>query len=451
MWNSYLLRVKDFIESRQLLQRNRFYIVALSGGSDSVALLCMMRELGYRIVAAHCNFQLRGEEAYNDERFCETLCAQFNIPFHRIHFDTQTYSQLHHVSIEMAARELRYQYFENLREDVAAEGILVGHHQDDSVETILMNFIRGTGIDGLLGIQAKKGRIIRPLLCLTQNEIYDYLSTKRQAYVLDQSNLIDNVVRNRIRLNIIPLLQEINSSASQNIIATSKRLSQVSELFHQAILQNIEAVTKEKTDDATLLDLEQLQHLTAQEYTLFYLLRNFNFSPETIAQISLHLNASTGKRWLSKTHVASINRSYLMIEKRCVADLQQSLVIPEEGNYIWNANLKFTFAQQLISPTFQPSRAANEATLDADKVRFPLKIRYARQGDRFTPFGMQGSKLLSDFLTEKKFSLNKKQQQLVIEDSAGTLVWIVGLRTSQCACINYQTRKVLRICCIHAD
>ncbi len=305
MWNSYLLRVKDFIESRQLLQRDRLYIVALSGGSDSVALLCMMRELGYCIVAAHCNFQLRGEEAYNDERFCETLCAQFNIPFHRIHFDTQTYSQLHHVSIEMAARELRYQYFENLREDVAAEGILVGHHQDDSVETILMNLIRGTGIDGLLGIQAKKGRIIRPLLCLTQNEIYDYLRAKRQAYVLDQSNLIDDVVRNRIRLNIIPLLQEINSSASQNIMATSKRLSQVSELFHQAILQNIEAVTKEKTDDATLLDLEQLQHLTAQEYTLFYLLRNFNFSSETIAQISSHLHAPTGKRWLSKTHVAA--------------------------------------------------------------------------------------------------------------------------------------------------
>ena len=140
-----------------------------------------------------------------------------------------------------------------------------------------------------------------------------------------------------------------------------------------------------------------------------------------------------------------------MIEKRCVADLQQALVIPEEGNYIWNANLKFTFTQQLISPTFQPSRAANEATLDADRVRFPLKIRYARQGDRFTPFGMQGSKLLSDFLTEKKFSLNKKQQQLVIEDGAGTLVWIVGLRTSQCACIHHQTRKVRRICCIHAD
>ena len=234
-------------------------------------------------------------------------------------------------------------------------------------------------------------------------------------------------------------------------MTTSKRLSQVSELFQQAIQQNIEAVTKEKTDDATLLDLEQLQHLTAQEYTLFYLLRNFNFSPETIAQISSHLHALTGKRWLSKTHVASINRSYLMIEKHCVTDLQQSLLIPEEGSYIWNSNLKFTFTQHPVSSTFQPSRAANEATLDADKVKFPLKIRYARQGDRFTPFGMQGSKLLSDFLTEKKFSLNKKQQQLVIEDSTGRLIWIVGLRTSQYVCTNHQTRQVLRICCFHAD
>ena len=192
-------KVADFIAKQGLLRREGLYLVALSGGADSVALLLILKDLGYRIEAAHCNFHLRGEESNRDEEFVKELCKEKAIPLHLIHFDTKEYAALHQVSIEMAARELRYGYFRQLRQDIGAEKVCVAHHRDDTVETLLMNLMRGSGVHGLTGIRANYGEIVRPLLAVSRQEIVDYLHSIGQPYVTDSTNLVDDVLRNKIR------------------------------------------------------------------------------------------------------------------------------------------------------------------------------------------------------------------------------------------------------------
>ena len=212
-----------------------FILVALSGGADSVCLLMAMKRLGYAIEAIHCNFHLRGAESDRDEEFCKSLCEREQIPFHTVHFDTKTYAEVHKISIEMAARELRYNYFEQLRKAIDAEAILVAHHMNDSVETLLMNLIRGTGIHGLQGIKPRNGNIIRPLLCVSRKEIVEWLGEIGQDYVTDSTNLEDDVTRNKLRLNIIPLLEEINPAASENIAKTALRMVEAGKVFDDSM------------------------------------------------------------------------------------------------------------------------------------------------------------------------------------------------------------------------
>ena len=220
MWS----KVESYINTHKLLDINKLYLVALSGGADSVALLLLLKEHGYNIHAAHCNFHLRGEESDRDEKFCVALCEQMNIELHRVHFDTETYAELHKVSIEMAARELRYRWFEQLRQDIGAAGICVAHHRDDSVETVLLNLVRGTGIHGFVGILPRNGYIVRPLLCVSRAEIENFLHTRNQDYVTDSTNLESNVKRNRIRLEILPLLKTLNPSISDSIQQTAENI-----------------------------------------------------------------------------------------------------------------------------------------------------------------------------------------------------------------------------------
>ena len=221
-----LQQVAGFIARNQLLAADNKYIVALSGGADSVALLLIMKALGYDVEAAHCNFHLRGKESERDENFCVSLCESLGIILHRIHFDTLTYAQLHKVSIEMAARDLRYSYFEQLRRDINADAICVAHHKDDNVETILLNLVRGTGMNGLTGISPRNGFILRPLLCIGREDILEYLEAENQDYVTDSSNLVDDVQRNKIRLNVLPLLENVNPAVKDNILTMARWIAE---------------------------------------------------------------------------------------------------------------------------------------------------------------------------------------------------------------------------------
>ena len=444
MLSSFAQKVKAFIAENQLLQPGSTYLLALSGGCDSVALLRIMIELNYHVAAVHCNFQLRNAESKRDEMFCEGLCRSLKVPFHRVYFDTKAYASLHHVSIEMAARELRYDYFEKLRKDISADDILVAHHQDDNIETALLNLIRGTGIQGLLGMKPKNGHIIRPLLSVSRKEIEQYLSSIHQDYVTDSSNLVADVMRNKIRLEVIPLLKTLNPSVSDNISATIKHLNEASNVLDSALENGQKRVVSVNKQNRIAINIEALQKEVSPEYILYSVLSNYSFSSAQIENIAQSLNASTGKRWYSKTHELVKDRETLLIATR-TQPTTKVLRVPEEGLFVWNEHIKFKINLSEITSCFEPSREPKQVTLDGEIIAFPLMIRHIKQGDRFQPFGMNGSKLVSDLLTNLKYSIIDKQQQLIVEDAHGHILWVVGVRVDQRFAVTKNTKRILTL------
>lgn len=424
------------------------FLVALSGGADSVCLLMAMKRLGYAIEAIHCNFRLRGAESDRDEEFCKSLCEREQIPFHTVHFDTKTYAEVHKISIEMAARELRYNYFEQLRKAIDAEAILVAHHMNDSVETLLMNLIRGTGIHGLQGIKPRNGNIIRPLLCVSRKEIVEWLGEIGQDYVTDSTNLEDDVTRNKLRLNIIPLLEKINPAASENIAKTALRMVEAGKVFDDSMNGIVKDITLGSTDDWVYIDKEKLQVSPSKEYALHTILSPYHFSPAQIEEIALSDYSQSGKSWESSTYQLVVDRKALLLRKKNVNECRP-FRIPETGTYVIsetkNETERISIKEVVVDDVFKISKERDTVTLDAEKVRFPLTIRRVEKGDRFIPFGMKGSKLISDYLTDRKKNVFEKQNQLVLLDANDNVLWLVGERPDARCCITENTIKALTI------
>lgn len=431
-----LNKVRQYISEHRLLDADKRYLVALSGGADSVCLLLVLKQLGYQVEAAHCNFLLRGDESNRDEAFAQTLCNEHDIPFHVIHFDTRTYAQLHKVSIEMAARDLRYQYFENLRRDIQAEGICVAHHQDDSVETILMNLLRGTGIHGLSGIKPRNGFILRPLLCVSRKEIEAWLAGQHQTYVTDSTNLEADVVRNKLRLNVIPQLQAITPSAVGNILQTAQHISEATTVYDHYMQEAIGRLV-----DNDSITINTLLQEPSPESILHQWLSTYGFPSALIQSIWNSVATSqSGAEWYSSTHQLTICRGKLIVEPKQAE--RPTLRIPETGVYIYDDNTKIRLSTKeganiIPTPTI--------ACLDAEKVKFPVILRPVEKGDRFTPYGMKGSKLISDYLTDIHLSVFEKRRTLVLCQSDGTILWLAGYRPDAHFCVTSSTHSTLII------
>ena len=443
-------KVETFIRQQHLLQSDGRYLVALSGGADSVCLLLVLKQLGYFVEAIHCNFHLRGEESDRDEDFCRSLCAEKQIPLHLVHFDTREYAQLHKVSIEMAARQLRYHHFARLCHDLGFDGVCVAHHQDDVAETVLMNLIRGTGIKGLSGIKPKIQQrlrvgvkagistnltVIRPLLCVTRDEIEHFLKEIGQDYVTDSTNLVPDVLRNKIRLQVLPLLDEIAPSASRNIVETAENVAFAEEFLDQAVSGMMEELKDEGS-----IPVSKIKN----EYLLFRILSDYGFTSVQIKQIYAHLDAPTGTEFRSESHVIVFDRGRLLIEE-VEKNPFHEMRIPEEGTYILDETAKLRIERMSKPEGYEIPRSSDVIALDADRLQLPLTVRLPKEGDRFTPFGMRGSKLVSDFLTDQKLSLLEKRRQLIILDSTGRILWVVGLRPDNHFRITGSTRTILRL------
>ncbi|MBO5593541.1 MAG: tRNA lysidine(34) synthetase TilS [Prevotella sp.] len=434
-------KVADFIAKHQLLSHDALHVVALSGGADSVALLLILKQLGYRIEAAHCNFHLRGEESLRDEDFVKSLCQTHDIPLHLIHFDTKEYATLHQVSIEMAARDLRYGYFHQLCQDIGASTICVAHHRDDAVETLLMNLIRGAGIHGLTGIRPKNGQIVRPLLCLSRQEIEDYLHRIHQDYVVDSTNLVDDVVRNKIRLRVLPLLCEINPNVAENIDKTAHYLQQAEKIFNNTLsLQINSLIEREEGSESQKVAIPSLQQLPSPEAFLHEWLTPFGFNSCQTEQIFAHLNGESGREFSTASHTLLIDRNQLILEP--LQTPMKAMKIPETGHYRYTDNIRFLFE---ISNAISISNSVFCATLDIADIQFPLTIRPVQTGDKFCPLGMKGHRLISDFLTDQKLSLLEKRRQLVVTDAHGEILWLVGLRIDHRYRVTNTTSSILRI------
>ena len=441
MWNN---KISSFIRKHQLLDAGGLHLVALSGGADSVALLITLQQLGYRIEAAHCNFRLRGDESDRDEAFARQLCEKRGIPFHLIHFDTFEYAELHKVSIEMAARELRYRYFEQLRQDIGADTICVAHHRDDSVETLLMNLMRGTGIHGLTGIRPRNGRIVRPLLCVSRQDTEEFLRSIGQDYVIDSTNLEDDALRNRIRHHLVPLMQQIVPNSSENIARTSSHIMEAEtylDAYQESLAGNLVTTYDEESSGVLAsVSLDELEALPSSGYFLFKWLTPYGFTPAQITSISQHPLSETGREFLSSSHILLIDRGKLVVAAK--SSPVPSIKIPETGTYRMSDYLRFKVSE---SESVEISKSADCATLDKASVHFPLIIRPIETGDRFHPFGMKGSCLVSDYLTDRKLSLLEKRRQQVVTDASGTIIWLVGHRTDERFKVKPSTTAVLRI------
>ena len=413
MWS----KVERYINKHKLLNPNELYIVALSGGADSVALLLLLKNAGFNVHAAHCNFRLRGAESDRDEVFCVELCHRLGVELHRAHFDTREYAELHKVSIEMSARELRYKWFEQLREDIGAAGICVAHHRDDSVETVILNMVRGTGVHGLVGIRPRNGYILRPLLCVSRDEIEGFLTSCGQKYITDSTNLEDEATRNKVRHHIIPELQQLNGKALENIRRMTERMAAVEELLDAYKAQTI--VRKE--DGIAIRKLDVLN-----DYLLYELLADYGFNSAQASQICDSMRAdSVGSVFSSADYDLLVDRECLLVEPHL--EPMKPFVIPETGTYILDEKHKI----RVESGAFEVSKDPLVATLDASKVHFPLTVRRAEEGDWMVPFGMSGRKLLSDMMTDLKKSIFDKRKQIVVTDNQGVIIWAVGLRVSQ--------------------
>jgi len=432
-----LQKIKTYIAKKCLLETNAALIVGLSGGADSMALLDILTLLGYRCIAAHCNFHLRGEESDGDAKFVKKWCKGNNIEFTSIDFDTRQYAADKKISVEMAARELRYTWFEIVRKQFNADAIAVAHHRDDSVETVLLNLIRGTGISGLSGISPKNGKVVRPMLCVTRAEIENYLQEREIPFRTDSTNNENIYIRNHIRLSVLPMLQKLNPSVSESIFRTSENLAETEKVYKKVIDIDIKSVLQNDK-----IDIEKLKQTVSPQSVLFEILSPLGFHPSVIEDVKNGLDASSGKVFLSSTHRLIKDRTYFLIDR-----IEKS----ESNNQIYLIN---AISHEISNPIcldiklidVPESILKNNKILyaDAGKLSFPLILRKWQAGDWFIPFGMKGKKKLSDFFTDQKFNLKEKEQTWVLL-SDEDVVWIVGYRPDERFKITSKTRNVLQI------
>lgn len=418
-------KVNAFVREMRLFGKTDKVLVALSGGADSVALLRVLLHLGYRCEAAHCNFHLRGEESMRDEAFVVSLTEKLGVRLYRTDFDTEAYAAAKGISIEMAARDLRYEWFGNLREEIGAEVIAVAHHRNDSVETLLLNLVRGTGINGLRGIRAVNGRVVRPLLCVDRNEILSYLERLGQNFVTDSTNLQDNFTRNKIRHQVIPVLETINPSAVEAMADTAARLSEVAEIYGKAM----EAAVARVVTDGISLDAEALWHETAPKSVLHEVLYPLGTNVSQQRDIYRCLRSGeSGKVFYTATHVLLVDHGRLCWKPKETVERKPVL--------------KWELVE--VNDSFVVPKDIAVACLDADKVNGALTLRRWRSGDRFVPFGMTGFKSVRNYLRDRKQSLFDKERQLVV-CGGDDIVWVVEERTDNRFRVTPETRKVLRI------
>lgn len=432
-------KVKNCIARHELLGREHPVLVALSGGADSVALACVLQDLGYKIEAAHCNFCLRGAESDRDEAFVTDFCQRRKIVLHRRCFSTHAYAHEHHVSIEMAARTLRYDFFEQLLQERELDCVAVAHHREDNTETVLLNLLRGTGIRGLRGIQYRNGKVVRPLLDVSRQEIEDYLAECHQDYVTDSTNLQDEVQRNKIRLNVMPRMREIYPNADESIHQGARRLSDAFRIYEYGMDLLMQQVVH-----GNRILLEELNRTPAPETVLYEILSRMDFNPAQVAAIYEQQGGESGKMYESATHRLLRDREALLFEKKAVRPVRLEKVLPLEGIMRVTDDVTFLISRSSYSSGGPLPREKNVICMDLDKVEFPLVVRTPQTGDRFMPFGMKGMKLVSDFLTDLKKNVFEKERQLLV-CSGDKIAWVVGERPDDRFRVTEHTRHILRI------
>jgi tRNA(Ile)-lysidine synthase len=434
-------KIHNFIEKHQLLNPGGRVIVGVSGGADSVVLLHILLALGYKCVVAHCNFHLRMSESDRDEEFVRILSNKLNIPFYQIDFDTVKYSETHKISIEMAARELRYNWFHDLLGKTDAEAVAVAHHADDSIETLLMNLVRGTGLRGLTGIPVRNEKTVRPLLCCTRLEIESYIVEHKLEHIVDSTNATLDYQRNKFRNSVLPLLEKLNPSVRRTLYDSLERFSGSLAIYQQAI-EKIRNELVHKKDDIVKIDINLLKKQVHPFTVLFELLQPYSFHSVVIEQIVEQLDGESGKIFYSDTHRLIKDRNFLIIGAKNRNSDDEYYISQNETEVKSPVLLKVKYLD--ADKDFLVSKSTNRVHFDADKLSFPLRLRRWHEGDSFFPFGMNKRKKISDFFINNKLSILEKEKSWLLV-SGEDIIWIVGLRTDNRYRITEKTIKVLEL------
>jgi len=433
-------KVQNYIENHKLLVPKGRVIVGVSGGADSMALLHILLELGYECVIAHCNFHLRMEESDNDETFVRNYARSIKVPFYSIDFETTKYASDHHISIEMSARDLRYKWFYELLQKHDAQAIAVAHHADDSIETLLMNLVRGTGLRGLTGIAPQNEKVVRPLLCCTRNEIENYIIQYNLEHITDASNATLDYQRNKFRNVVLPLLEEINPSVRPTLYQSLDRFEGTLAIYQHA-LEQIEKEIVHKEGETVLLDIELIKKQVHLPTAMYELLHKYGFGNATIQQVTEQMDGESGKQFYSDTHRLIKDRKYLIINK-----MEPAI---QTDYWISSSDLEITkpflmkISKHTITPDFQISKDRNCIHVDASKLYFPLQLRHWQEGDAFIPYGMNGNKKVSDFFIDNKFSILEKEKTWLLV-SGNEIVWIIGYRIDNRFRVTNETKAVFQ-------
>lgn len=436
--------VTDFtanISRRQLFDPTQKVLLAVSGGVDSIVMAWLFKNAGYHTGIAHCNFQLRGEESTRDETFVRQMAASLELPLHVIKFDTNAYVAEHRVTIQVAARELRYQWLEQIR---AAEGydyIATAHHMQDSVETALMNFTKGTGIAGLHGILPRQEHIIRPLLFTEKDRLVAYAAMNNIAFVEDSSNITDKYTRNYFRHQIIPRLQEAFPAAVKNMAASIERIKEAELLYQEAVDRHRKRLLFQQGNTA-MVPVLKLQKTIPLQTIAWELFRPFGCSSAQTQQVLALLESESGRYVDTATHRIVRNRQWLLITP-LANEVSPLVVIEPEQSHIQFGGGQLQLREQERGQLAIPT-APEVAWLDAAQVRFPLILRKWKQGDYFYPLGMPKKKKVSRFLIDQKLSMPQKENIWVLE-SDKRIVWLVGMRVDDRVKITPKTKTILSI------
>ena len=433
--------IKTFLETNAIDPAARF-VIAVSGGADSIALLHAFKYMNADTLALHCNFSLRGKESDMDEQFVRRFCGTYGIPVEVKRFDTAGVARKRGISIEMAARELRYEWFEETRARTGRDYIVLGHHVDDQAETLLLNLTRGTGIKGLVGMKPVAGKLLRPFLDRSREELLAYLQARRVGFRVDSSNASLDYARNKIRHRVVPVLKEINPSFTRAVRDTCVILGEVESIYRHGIEQLRASVTAEEEGEL-LVHIRKVMASPAPYTLLLEILRPYGFNAARVRDVLDSHAATPGKQFQAGQFLLTRGRVYWRLFKTLEGEPAPVLLDGEGDHRVGTILLRLR--ERAIDDSFAIPAGHDVACINRDKVTYPLVARHWREGDRFCPLGMKWSKKkLSDFFIDQKFTTKQKKECLILQ-SGDDIVWIVGHRLDDRYKITSTTRRALLV------
>ncbi|MGZ8524048.1 MAG: tRNA lysidine(34) synthetase TilS [Chitinophagaceae bacterium] len=436
-----LLRFREYIQRDKLFTKNDKLLLAVSGGIDSVVLCELCKQAAYDFAIAHCNFQLRDSESERDEKFVSELAGRYNVDFHVVRFETKAIAKERKISTQEAARELRYHWFEEIRNKNGYQYILTAHHADDNIETVVMNFFRGTGIKGIKGIEPRHGFIIRPLLFARRSELEEFLTIQKLTFVSDYTNLQDDYTRNYFRNQVIPFIEKSFPEVNENVLSNINRFREVELLYQQAVDLHKNKLIELKGNEIHIPVLKLKK--TAPLHSIVYeIIKEYGFNSSQVDEVVALLDSESGKYVQSHAYRIIKNRKWLIIAPRQAE--QAGTILIEAGDTNVQCSMFNLQLSILATGNRQPETGNTIACLDADEIKFPLLLRKWKQGDYFYPLGMKKKKKLSRFFIDQKLSKTDKEKIWVIEMDK-KIIWVVGYRIDDRFKITGQTKTILKI------